>query len=234
MQQELWGRQPAPPAFPLPGWCLDSCFPAPTGGCSFASQARLGCHSLAGVAAMKISCPSLMLLCSASPAMALSFSNLLVAAAFPQPCVHSHPVHPICDVELVTTSAPEALVWDVGCRDKSNRGPTSKSCVFPDHWLDIFPKACWCRWVFREDLNKEREEAWQLHLGLHQPLTNYVQTLWAAVALSLLSCWWLWFLLCLFIFTPLLSLLLLNSLFLLAPDKLLSLTSLKLLPLNNI
>lgn len=171
---------------------------------------------------------------SASPTMALSFRDLLVAATLLQPCVCSHPVLPICGVGLVTTSASRALLWDVGCRDKCNRGPTSKRCVFPDHWLDIFPKASWRRWVFREHLNKEREEAWQLHLGLYQPLTICVQTLCSAVALSLLSCWWLWFLLCLFIFTPLLNLLLLNSLFLLASDKLLSLISLKLLPPNNL
>lgn len=30
----------APPAFLLLGWCLDSCFPVPMGGCSFAPQAR--------------------------------------------------------------------------------------------------------------------------------------------------------------------------------------------------
>lgn len=234
MQQELWGRHPAPPGFQLPGWFLGSCSSAPMGGWSFAPQARAwlplcswGCDHEVLLPLPHAACPLQAQQCH------FSLRDLLVAAALPQP-FYSHPVHPICGVDRVTTSAPRAHVWDAGCRDKCNRTPTSKRCVFPDDWLDIFPKASWRRWVFREDLNKEREEAWQLHLGLHQPLTICVLTLCAAVALSLLSCWWLWFLLCLFIFTPLLNFLLLNSLFLLAPDKLLSLISLKLLPLNNL
>lgn len=89
------------------------------------------------------------------------------------------------------------------------QGPYFKKMCLP--WLDVFPKASWRRWVFGEDLNKEREEAWQLHLSLHQLLSICIQSLYAAVALSLLSCWWLWFLFCLFIFTPLLNLWLLDS-----------------------
>lgn len=183
---------------------------------------------------MKISCPSLMLPVLCKPSNGTFLQESTGGCCLPQILWPFPPCPPHSGVDLVITSAPRALVWDAGCRDKCNRGPTSKRCVFPDHCLDIFLKASWRIWIFRKDLNKEREEAWQLHLGLHQLFTICVQTLCAAVALSLLSCWWLWFLLCLFIFIPLLNLLLLNSLFLLAPDKLLSLISLKWLPLNNL
>lgn len=229
MQQELWGRQPAPFAFLLPGWCLDSCFPPPVGGWSFAPRQELGCHSTAGAAVMKTSCPSL---CKPNNGTFLQGStggccSPPALCPFP-PC----PPHMWCgSCDNLCSKSSRLRCWVQG---QVQQGPYFKKMSLPWSLAWYLPKGLLARWVFREDLNKEREEAWQLHLGLHQPLTICVQTWCSSVALSLLSCWWLWFLLCLFIFTPLLYLLFLNSLFLLAPDKLLFLISLKLLPLNNL
>lgn len=224
----------------LPSWHPGSCFPIPMGRWSLALQGGAwllllswGCnyevllplpHAACALQAQWWHLPSGIYWWLPSPG-----STQPLTLCLPPPCPpHEH-------WGILWWPLPwRALGLDVRCRDKCNKGPTSKRCVFPGHWLDSFPKASRRRCVFGEDLNKEREEVWRLHLGVHQLLSICVQSLYAAVSLSLLSCWWFWFLLCLFIFTPLLNLLLLDSLLLLAPDKLLPLISLKLLPLTNL
>lgn len=72
------------------------------------------CHSLAGAATNKSSCPFLMLpvLCKPSNSTFLQGST---GGCCPlemppcQPCVCAHPVHPLCGGNLVTASAPKSF-----------------------------------------------------------------------------------------------------------------------------
>lgn len=159
MQQQLWGRQPAPSAFLLPGWCLNSCFFSPLGGWSFAPQTRawLSLHSWG------CSCEDLFPLPHVVCALQIQqwhFPSGIHWLLPPSPNLVSIPtLSTPYVVWILDNFCPKSSCLRFWVQGQVQQGPTSKRCVFPDQWLDIFSKFSWPRWVFREDLNKEREEA---------------------------------------------------------------------------
>lgn len=136
------------------------------------------------------------------------------------------PTAPTFCWDLVTASALKSS-WSRRCHKDEH---ASNRWVFPDCSLDSSKRPS----GIHEEIWIKRGRRPGCPWGLHQLLAWFPYSLHAAVLWSLLSHWWLWFLLCLFSFTPLLNLLLLDFLLLLAPDKLLPLISLKLLPLTNL